>query len=122
MRRAVAGAALQINGSKLFRSNWAPLALRGRGGHKRAERELAPLTNLTVVLDASVILNGLLADPPREPDTEKALALIGWPSFAATGNSATRAIWVDRGAGRAARLTPQTAVEDFEFADAMQFR
>jgi hypothetical protein len=31
---------------------------------------------VTVVLDASVILKWMLEDPTKEPDTEKALALI----------------------------------------------
>jgi predicted nucleic acid-binding protein len=75
---------------------------------------------VTVVLDASVILKWLLEDPTKEPDTEKALALID-----AVVRGKLEILqpvhWLIEVAAVAARLTPQTAVEDVELLTAMQF-
>jgi predicted nucleic acid-binding protein len=75
---------------------------------------------VTVVLDASVILKWLLEDPAKEPDTEKALALID-----AVVHGKLEILqpmhWLIEVAAVAARLTPQTAVQDVELLSAMQF-
>jgi len=75
---------------------------------------------VTVVLDASVILKWLLEDPTKEPDTEKALALID-----AVIHGKLEILqpmhWLIEVAAVAARLTPQTAVQDVEWLSAMQF-
>ena len=75
---------------------------------------------MIVVLDASVVLKWLLEDPAREPDTDKASAII---------ESVVRgrleilqpAHWLAEVAAVAARLTPQTAVADVEMLTALQF-
>jgi predicted nucleic acid-binding protein len=75
---------------------------------------------VTVVLDASVILKWLLEDPTKEPDTEKALALID-----AVIHGKLEILqpmhWLIEVAAVAARLTPQTAIQDVEWLSAMQF-
>jgi predicted nucleic acid-binding protein len=75
---------------------------------------------VTVVLDASVVLKWLLEDPRTEPDTDKALALIE-----AVIHGRLEIIqpvhWLIEVAAVAARLTPQTAVQDVELLSAMQF-
>jgi predicted nucleic acid-binding protein len=75
---------------------------------------------VTIVLDASVILKWLLEDPAKEPDTEKALALID-----AVVHGKLEILqpvhWLIEVAAVAARLTPQTAVQDVELLSAMQF-
>jgi predicted nucleic acid-binding protein len=75
---------------------------------------------VTVVLDAGVILKRLLEDPTKEPDTEKALALID-----AVIHGRLEILqpvhWLIEVAAVAARLTPQTAVQDVELLSAMQF-
>ncbi len=75
---------------------------------------------MTVVLDASVVLKWLLEDPRTEPDTDKALALIE-----AVIHGRLEIIqpvhWLIEVAAVAARLTPQTAVQDVELLSAMQF-
>jgi len=75
---------------------------------------------VTIVLDASVILKWLLEDPAKEPDTEKALALI---EALVDGNLEVLqpAHWLIEVAAVAARLTPQTAVQDVGLLSAMQF-
>ncbi|HLZ98926.1 MAG TPA: type II toxin-antitoxin system VapC family toxin [Steroidobacteraceae bacterium] len=75
---------------------------------------------MTIVLDASVILKWLLEDPAKEPDTEKALALI---EALVDGNLEVLqpAHWLIEVAAVAARLTPQTAVQDVGLLSAMQF-
>lgn len=74
---------------------------------------------MTVVLDASVILKWLFEDPTKEPDTEKALALIG-----AVAHGKLEILqpvhWLIEVAAVAARLTPQTAARDVELLSAMQ--
>jgi predicted nucleic acid-binding protein len=75
---------------------------------------------MTIVLDASVILKWLLEDPTKEPDTEKALALID-----AVVHGKLEILqpvhWLIEVAAVAARLTPQTAVQDVGMLSAMQF-
>ncbi len=75
---------------------------------------------MTIVLDASVILKWLLEDPTKEPDTEKALALIE-----AVVHGKLEILqpvhWLIEVAAVAARLTPRTAVQDVELLSAMQF-
>jgi len=75
---------------------------------------------MTIVLDASVILKWLLEDPTKEPDTEKALALID-----AVVHGKLEILqpvhWLIEVAAVAARLTPQTAVRDVGMLSAMQF-
>ena len=72
---------------------------------------------MTVVLDASVILKWLLEDPTKEPDTEKAFALID-----AVIHGKLEILqpvhWLIEVAAVAARLTPQTAVQDVEWLSA----
>jgi predicted nucleic acid-binding protein len=75
---------------------------------------------VTVVVDASVILKWLLEDPTKEPDTEKALALIE-AVIRGRLEILQPAHWLIEVAAVAARLTPQTAVEDVELLSAMQF-
>jgi predicted nucleic acid-binding protein len=75
---------------------------------------------LIIVLDASVILKWLLEDPAREPDTEKASAVI---------ESVVRGSleilqpphWLAEVAAVASRLTPPTAVRDVEMLAALEF-
>jgi len=75
---------------------------------------------VTVVVDASVILRWLLEDPAKEPDTEKALALID-----AVIHGKLEILqpvhWLIEVAAVATRLTPQTACADVELLSAMQF-
>lgn len=75
---------------------------------------------MIVVLDASVILKWLLEDPAREPDTEKALAVI--ESVVRGRLDILQPMhWLAEVAAVAARLTPQTAVRDVEMLAALQF-
>jgi len=75
---------------------------------------------MTIVLDASVILKWLLEDPTKEPDTEKALALME-----AVVHGKLEILqpvhWLIEVAAVAARLTPRTAVQDVGMLSAMQF-
>jgi predicted nucleic acid-binding protein len=75
---------------------------------------------MTIVLDASVILKWLLEDPTKEPDTEKALALIDAVVHGRL-EILQPAHWLIEIAAVAARLTPQTAVQDVGMLSAMQF-
>jgi predicted nucleic acid-binding protein len=73
-----------------------------------------------VVLDASVVLKWLLGDPAREPDTEKAFAVI--ESVVQGHLEVLQPVhWLAEVAAVAARLTPQTAVSDVELLSAMEF-
>ena len=75
---------------------------------------------MIVVLDASVVLKWLLEDPAREPDTEKALAVI--ESVVRGGLEILQPVhWLAEVAAVAARLTPQTAVRDVEMLAALEF-
>ncbi len=74
---------------------------------------------MILVLDASVILKWLLEDPAREPDTDKAFAVI--QSVVQGGMEILQpAHWLIEVAAVAARLTPQTAIRDIEMLEAMQ--
>jgi predicted nucleic acid-binding protein len=73
-----------------------------------------------VVLDTSVILKRLLEDPAREPDTDKASAII--ESVVRGRLEILQPVhWLAEVAAVAARLTPQTAVGDVEMLAALQF-
>jgi predicted nucleic acid-binding protein len=74
---------------------------------------------VTVVLDASVILKWLLEDPTREPDTDKASAVI---QSVVQGDVEILqpAHWLIEVASVVARLSPQTAIRDVEMLAAMQ--
>jgi predicted nucleic acid-binding protein len=73
-----------------------------------------------VVLDASVVLKWLLEDPAREPDTEKALALI--ESVVRGRLEVMQPMhWLAEVAAVVARLAPQTAVHDVEMLSALEF-
>lgn len=75
---------------------------------------------MIVVLDASVILKWLLEDPTQEPETEKALALI--EAVIHRKLEILQPVhWLIEVAAVAARLTPQTAIDDVELLSAMQF-
>jgi predicted nucleic acid-binding protein len=73
-----------------------------------------------VVLDASVVLKWLLEDPAREPDTEKALALV---ESAVRGRLEVMqpVHWLAEVTAVVARLAPQTAVRDVEMLAALEF-
>ncbi len=75
---------------------------------------------MIVVLDASVILKWLLEDPAREPDTEKAFALV---ESVVSGRLEILqpAHWLAEVAAVAARLVPRTAVADVEMLAAFEF-
>ncbi len=75
---------------------------------------------MIVVIDASVILKWLLEDPVREPDTEKASALVesvvrGRLEVLQTVHGLAEVASV------AARLAPRTAVRDDEMLAALEF-
>jgi predicted nucleic acid-binding protein len=73
-----------------------------------------------VVLDASVVLKWLLEDPAREPDTEKALALV--ESVIRGRLEVMQPLhWLAEVAAVVARLAPQTAVHDVEMLSALEF-
>jgi predicted nucleic acid-binding protein len=76
-------------------------------------------TTVTVVLDASVILKWLLEHPTTQPDTEKALALVEAVILGEL-EILQPVHWLIEVAAVAARLTPQTAVQDVELLSAMQ--
>ena len=67
-----------------------------------------------------MILKWLLEDPAREPDTEKALAVI--ESVVRGGLEILQPVhWLAEVAAVVARLTPQTAVRDVEILTALEF-
>ena len=75
---------------------------------------------MIVVLDASVVLKWLLEDPVREPDTEKAFAVV--ESVVRGKLEVLQPVhWLAEVAAVAARLTPQTAVSDVEMLSALEF-
>ena len=75
---------------------------------------------MIVVLDASVILKWLLGDPAREPDIEKAFALV--ESVVRGRLEIMQPVhWLAEVAAVAARLVPQTAVGDVEMLAALEF-
>jgi predicted nucleic acid-binding protein len=74
---------------------------------------------MTIVLDASVILKWLIEDPLREPDTDKASALIR--SVAEGELEVLQPVhWLVEVATVAARLAPATAVRDVELLTALE--
>ena len=74
---------------------------------------------MIVVLDASVVLKWLLEDPAREPNTEKASAII--ESVVRGRLEILQPVhWLAEVAAVAARLTPLTAVHDVEMLTALQ--
>ncbi len=75
---------------------------------------------MIVVLDASVILKWLFEDPVREPDTDKASALV--QSVISGRVEILQPVhWLVEVAAIAARLVPQTAVADVEMLAAFEF-
>ena len=75
---------------------------------------------MIVVIDASVVLKWLLEDPAREPDTEKASALI--ESVVIGRLEVLQPVhWLAEVAAVAARLVPQTAIRDVEMLAALEF-
>lgn len=75
---------------------------------------------MIVVLDASVVLKWLLEDRAREPDTEKAFAVI--ESVVRGELEILQPVhWLAEVAAVTARLTPQTAVRDVEMLAALEF-
>lgn len=75
---------------------------------------------MIIVLDASVILKWLLEDPLREPDTDKASALL--KSVVEGDLEVLQPVhWLAEVAAVAARLTPSTAVRDVELLAALEF-
>lgn len=74
---------------------------------------------MTVVLDASVILKWLLENPAREPDTDKASAVI--ESVIHGRVEILQPVhWLVEVAAVAARLTPQNALQDVDMLSAME--
>ena len=75
---------------------------------------------MIVVLDASVILKWLLEDPAREPDIEKAFALV--ESVVSGRVEILQPVhWLAEVAAVAARRVPQAAVGDVEMLAAFEF-
>lgn len=74
---------------------------------------------MTLVLDASVILKWLFEDPAREPDTDRAFAVMQ-SVVQADMEILQPTHWLIEVAAVAARLTPQTANQDVEMLAAMQ--
>ncbi len=71
------------------------------------------------MLDASVVLKWLFEDPAREPDTEKALAIV--ESVVLGRVEILQPVhWLAEVAAVAARLTPETAVGDVEMLCALE--
>ena len=74
---------------------------------------------MTAVLDASVLIKWLLADPEREPDTLRAAALMS-----AVGNGAIDILqpvhWLIEVGAVLARLSPETASDDLVTLRAME--
>jgi predicted nucleic acid-binding protein len=72
------------------------------------------------VLDASVILKWLLEDPDREPDTDKATAVVQ-AVIDRRAELLQPVHWLAEVAAVLARLTPQTALEDVELLASLQW-
>jgi predicted nucleic acid-binding protein len=74
---------------------------------------------MIVVLDASVILKWLLEDPLREPDTDKAAAIM--ESVVKGELEILQPVhWLAEVAAVVARLTPSTAIRDVEWLAALE--
>lgn len=75
---------------------------------------------MIIVLDASVILKWLIGDALREPDTDKAAALMR--SIVEGELEVLQPVhWLAEVAAVAARLTPSTAIRDVELLAALEF-
>ena len=75
---------------------------------------------MIVVLDASVVLKWLLEDPAREPDSERAFALV--ETVVRGRLEVLQPVHcLAEVAAVAARLAPQTAVSDVEMLAALEF-
>jgi predicted nucleic acid-binding protein len=73
-----------------------------------------------VVLDASVVLKWMLADPASEPDTDKAILVV--QSVVQGRLEILQPLhWLVETAAVLARLSPQTALQDVGMLSAMQF-
>ena len=88
MRRAVREHRLQIRRERLFRQLSSARRKRPSFTSEELRRARSGRTIVIVVLDASVILKWLFEDPAREPDTEKALAVIESVVTGQTGDPA----------------------------------
>lgn len=75
---------------------------------------------MIVVLDASVILKWLFEDPVREPDTNKASALMA-AVIEGRLEILQPAHWLAEVAAVTARLSPTTAVREVELMAALEF-
>lgn len=74
---------------------------------------------MIIVLDASVILKWLMEDPLREPDTDKASALM--ESIVKGELEILQPVhWLAEVAAVVARLTPSTAIRDVELLAALE--
>ena len=74
---------------------------------------------MIIVLDASVILKWLIEDPLREPDTDKASALM--ESIVKGELEILQPVhWLAEVAAVVARLTPATAIRDVEWLAALE--
>ncbi|HWL63161.1 MAG TPA: type II toxin-antitoxin system VapC family toxin [Steroidobacteraceae bacterium] len=74
---------------------------------------------MILVLDASVILKWLIEDPLREPDTDKATALM--ESIVKGKIEILQPVhWLAEVAAVIARLTPSTAIRDVELLAALE--
>ena len=72
------------------------------------------------VLDASVILKWLLEDPDREPDTDKATAVVQ-AVIDRRAELLQPVHWLAEVAAVLARLSPQTALDDVELLASLQW-
>lgn len=73
------------------------------------------------VLDASVILKWLLEDPAREPDTDRATAVVQ-AIIDRRADLLQPVHWLAEVAAVLARLSPQTALEDVELLASLQWQ
>ncbi len=75
---------------------------------------------MNLVVDASVVVKWTLPDPAEEPDTDRALALLG---EIRSGNAAPLqpAHWLAETAAVITRLRPDTAQDVIDLLDAMEF-
>jgi predicted nucleic acid-binding protein len=74
---------------------------------------------MIVVLDASVILKWLIEDPLSEPDTDKAAAIVE-AVVAGDLQALQPTHWLAEVAAVAARLVPDTAVQDVQLLAALE--
>lgn len=74
---------------------------------------------MTVVLDASVILKWLLANPEKEPDTERAVTLVR-AVISGELQAAQPCHWLAEVGAVLSRISPETAIEDVLMLRAME--